>query len=412
MEKPSIRLRKGVARLSVRPVIRVTGRILLVALLVQMAVVVSWETPAQAVQERDYTLLVDGRKVNLDEPPLLVEESIILPLRTFADHVVPGAMTSWSHREWEARVVVVAGALPMSVEFSPLSTVDGTAYGHETVTVSWTRYRVWEGGSPLTLPRTYRDRFHVRPAPRIIHDRTYVPLRFLAEVFGYQVDYDHATRTISLAALKSGQTPAPSHTHLLDSIPVTFRDGGFVVTMPPEGYAVTPSGLAWFLEALQETNTLVDALIQLSHTDPDTHRLRFAEDGRALTIWEEQLGLVAEVNPTSVTWYFDRAGMSNFVSDLQRELSRWKGGSLVAVPVASAIVSYYLTRRMDSASAVAKLVPVLVTGAISGGAYVYFMGREDTVFRMEDCLRTATHRNRDVVGVTFERGRIVRCLVR
>ncbi len=47
-------------------------------------------------------------------------------------------------------------------------------------------------------------------AAMIRNDRTYVPIRFIAENFGFQVDWDGDTRTVLITAPKSTPTPSPT----------------------------------------------------------------------------------------------------------------------------------------------------------------------------------------------------------
>jgi len=107
---------------------------------------------------------VDGRRVPLDAPVVLVDGRAMVPARAVFEAL--GAEVLWDARE--QRVTIVRGETQSQLWIGvPLARVDGR-----------------------TLP--------VQPAPRLVSGRAVVPVRFAEDALGFRVVWDEASRSIRL----------------------------------------------------------------------------------------------------------------------------------------------------------------------------------------------------------------------
>ncbi|MGH0053938.1 MAG: stalk domain-containing protein [Sphaerochaetaceae bacterium] len=110
----------------------------------------------------DIRVEVDGRKLDFDVAPTIVEGRTIIPARKILESL--GLEVSWDDRT---------------------RTVTGVGQGTELSLVIGQRL-AYVNGEPVNLD----------VAPRIIDDRSMVPVRFVAESTGAEVDWDNSTRTV------------------------------------------------------------------------------------------------------------------------------------------------------------------------------------------------------------------------
>lgn len=125
-------------------------------------------------------LFVDGREIAADTPPQIVEGRTLVPVRAVAEAL--GASVKWDPA---TQTVTIAGSHSVSLTIGKASAgVDGRAVG-------------------LDVPA------------QIIGSRTFVPVRFVGEAFGYSVAWDGATPAVKL----TGKTPAPPPTVPGNAVP-------------------------------------------------------------------------------------------------------------------------------------------------------------------------------------------------
>lgn len=115
-----------------------------------------------AAQASAITITVDGRKLASDTPPVIEQGRVLVPLRALFEAL--GASV-----EWDGKTQTVTGRKG--------STTVRLVIGQKTAYVN---------GSPVTLD----------VPGKIIDGRTMVPLRFIGESLGADVDWDGATRTV------------------------------------------------------------------------------------------------------------------------------------------------------------------------------------------------------------------------
>ncbi len=122
-------------------------------------------------------LVVDGRELISDPPAQIVEGRTLVPLR------------------------FVAEALGVQVQY------DAAGPGVVMVHPRLGRFYLSLSRPTVTLPDGSTRQ--VDPPAQIIASRTFVPLRFIAEAFGARVNWDGASRTVSIATAAPAAGPTP-----------------------------------------------------------------------------------------------------------------------------------------------------------------------------------------------------------
>ncbi len=150
------------------------------------------------VAASDITLVINGRDVRTDVPPLLVDGHTLVPIRVISENL--GASVDWNQRD---KVVTISTA----------STRIVLAVGRTTATVD---------GSPVPL---------AMPA-RLVSGRTLVPLRFVSQALGASVSWDQARRQVTVLfgssapavqGLSWQETPGVARFVIVTNGPVHYR---------------------------------------------------------------------------------------------------------------------------------------------------------------------------------------------
>ncbi len=123
---------------------------------------------------KDVSIVVDGKQISPDVPPQIVNDRTIVPIRFVAEAL--GAQVGWDN---DTRTVSIKKP---GVDIKLV--IDGEASNN---------------GVPVQLD-----------VPAIlINDRTMVPLRFVSECLGCQVNWDPETRTVEIISLQEQGPVAP-----------------------------------------------------------------------------------------------------------------------------------------------------------------------------------------------------------
>lgn len=138
------------------------------------AVTLAWQIcayiPLEAVPSepisQDIRILLDGVLLESDVPPIIINGRTMVPLRVISEAL--GAEVGW---EGETRTITISTADTSAIMVVDNDTVVVVTNGQESIIV-------------------------LDVAPIIMYGRTLVPLRFIAELFGNDVDWDGSTRTI------------------------------------------------------------------------------------------------------------------------------------------------------------------------------------------------------------------------
>ncbi|MBQ3053769.1 MAG: N-acetylmuramoyl-L-alanine amidase [Clostridia bacterium] len=114
----------------------------------------------------EITLICDNKKIFCDVPPVIENDRTLVPVRAISE--ASGAEIGWNSKEKKVTIL----------------------YENTTVTLFIDSKSAYVSGKEIILDA---------PA-KIIKDRTFVPVRFIGETFGYTVGWNEETRTVSLTS--------------------------------------------------------------------------------------------------------------------------------------------------------------------------------------------------------------------
>ncbi len=145
----------------------------------------------------DYTLapivlVVDGHTVETKEmPPIILNDRTLVPAREFFEEL--GCEVTW---DGEARRVIVD-------------------YNGERIILTINSRTVYIGSNSASIAPT-------DPPPKIINDKTMIPVRFVAEEFGFSVEWLGETRTVKITS------PDAEEIELTDVVYTSYYDADSV----------------------------------------------------------------------------------------------------------------------------------------------------------------------------------------
>ncbi|HLS88978.1 MAG TPA: N-acetylmuramoyl-L-alanine amidase family protein [Sphingobacteriaceae bacterium] len=117
----------------------------------------------------DITIIINGEQVTADEPPRIVNDRTLVPIRVISEYL--GAGVEWVEETQQVHIT----------------------WGDRGIVLTIGEQQAWVDGKPFDLD----------VAPQIMATatvgRTMVPLRFAGEALGAQVGWDEATRTVTVA---------------------------------------------------------------------------------------------------------------------------------------------------------------------------------------------------------------------
>lgn len=189
------------------------------------------------------TMMVDGAEKPIDDEgsvPVIVNERTLLPVRTVVEEM--GGMVDW---EADTRTAVLN-------------------YGDKEIRLVIDSKTAYLNGSSTELDT----------APEIINGRTMLPIRFIAESFGFAVEWDGDTQTVTISkTANSTETAMPTGTPEADesnAIVVYFSRAG-------EQYGVG---------VVEKGNTAVIADMIIDATGADKFEILPKEDNYPKTYYE------------------------------------------------------------------------------------------------------------------------------
>lgn len=124
------------------------------------------------------TITLDGKTVSTDADPIIVQNRTLVPVSSIVSAL--GGTSSWDQDSHTATFVKGSTTVKVTIG-STTATVNGTK---KTMDVAPQLVKVDNKGGA----------------------RTMVPLRFISEGFGYDVDWDNPTRTVIIKSTSSGNT--------------------------------------------------------------------------------------------------------------------------------------------------------------------------------------------------------------
>jgi len=140
------------------------------AVLMAIVLFLSFAIGIGANAQQPIRVILDGRVLQFDVQPTIINDRTMVPMRGIFEAL--GANVEWS----EATRTVTATRGTLTVQ---------TTIGNSVITVNGVR--------------TAMD-----VAPIIVSDRTLVPVRFISEAFGYDVDWDGVLRIVSIDSIVIG----------------------------------------------------------------------------------------------------------------------------------------------------------------------------------------------------------------
>ena len=147
------------------------------------------------------SIIADGKKLLCDVAPIITNGRTLVPIRTISEH--NDADVTWVSSTKTAKITTDDISIRLQIDNSE-ALLNG-----ESVT--------------LEAPAT------------IIQDRTMVPVRFVAEAFGYKVDWDDATRTVLLTSPEKPEEPEddenPDGKARLNTIGYANSERGYRITI-------------------------------------------------------------------------------------------------------------------------------------------------------------------------------------
>ena len=157
------------------------------------------------LQIGSYTMRVDGRTETIDSPPVLINETTLVPLRAIAENL--GLFVNWRDGVTTLTTNDVMLQLRVGQRDVLIERRVGIRGNWETETV--------------TLP----------VAPALINNRTMVPLRFISEQFGAEVEWIASTQEIVITAEAVGEWQVPTRTVELTAGSRTMYIDGYPQTL-------------------------------------------------------------------------------------------------------------------------------------------------------------------------------------
>ncbi|MDF2667735.1 MAG: hypothetical protein K0R67_41 [Paenibacillus sp.] len=148
------------------------GKTLLPLLL--MLIMVAILLPARVEASSAVQLYLNGKKLNPEVAPQIVNEVTIVPLRIITDSL--GAKLTWTDEGQHIKLELDKMVIELQV------------------------------GNEMATTNGAKEKLEAKPV--IVSDKTLVPVRFISEKFGYEVGWDNDSRTVSLT--KEKITPTPS----------------------------------------------------------------------------------------------------------------------------------------------------------------------------------------------------------
>lgn len=206
-------------------------QIQMIAIILVMALsLAGLRIPAGAQQPVRVT--VDGQELAFDQPPMIENDRVLVPVRAIFEAL--GAQVDW---EASSRTVTARR-------------------GQETVTL--------QIGSRLLYHN--REAVWLDTAPRIVSDRTLVPVRAVSESFGAQVSWYEAQRLVQITSQQTGDSPSSPDGTVSDYAKKVFE----LVNAERANHGIAP--LAWSDDlaavAYAHSKDMNDRRF-MSHNNPD-----------------------------------------------------------------------------------------------------------------------------------------------
>jgi len=178
-----------------------------ISFIVMMVVLVAGITfqSSQTFAASPISVYVDGQELYMDVPPVIMDGRTMVPLRAVSEAV--GCKVDWFSSDQRIVVYSPAGGDPLVVMNINDRTATVNNYNGDTGEIT---------GRNVTI----------EAPPVIVNGRTMVPLRFIAETIGFEVEWDSYSKTVFLiSALYEGDYGDGLIDDVYDTNQSTFPQG-------------------------------------------------------------------------------------------------------------------------------------------------------------------------------------------
>lgn len=304
------------------------------------------------VLNKDYSLKSSGQVL-----PMTFNGTLLVPVRAVSELL--DASVSWNQGRGEVTVTkhIAADNSLVEMKLYPLS-------DSGEVVVS-----VMNMNDPVPTAKTTRYKIEDAPA-RVIDGVTYLPLRFIAEVFNMGVSWVSIGRT---ATIHQGLSSEPTEYHYnqgyeyLTSLLTMNSDGEFVLPEPPGGFRAYPATLKAYRRIILGINEHLDDAVSKNSKLKVTAETR---NGR-IRVKEGNKHVEDLYGSHTITW-LNAISAERYRAEVQRHQ--------IAGTTAVSLVATILTLFTPATYAV-KIVGVAV--GISGG---WFTQRQMRVDGIASCI--------------------------
>lgn len=179
------------------------NRLVLIALIIIS--VISLSTEARAAS--DVSVNLDGKKINFDQPPVIVDGRTLVPIRAIFE------------------------AMDMGVEWNGKTQVITAKKGNVKIILQVKNPKASIGNDELGYIETYLD-----VPPQIINARTMVPVRFIAEASGATVGWNQGLRTVIITSNPNRKFIKSQGTEMFEGRDINSVYLGYVENELAEGY--------------------------------------------------------------------------------------------------------------------------------------------------------------------------------
>lgn len=138
----------------------------LLVLLMLAVIFIQWHAPQETTAANDINLVIDGESINISPPPVIQNDRTLVPARFVSEEL--GAEVEWND---ENRTVYITKGNRTVLLRIDSRLVEYNIDNEKTFNIS-------------------------DVAPKIIEDRTFVPLRLISNALGVAVSWDDSTRTV------------------------------------------------------------------------------------------------------------------------------------------------------------------------------------------------------------------------
>lgn len=147
-----------------------TAVILLLSVISANAFTIIYDGKVEDYPWAPIVLVVDGQTVETEEmPPIILNGRTLVPAREFFEEL--GAEVTWDDNAKRVKIV----------------------YNDETIMLTINSRTVYIGTNSVSISPA-------DPAPKIINDKTMIPVRLVAEGFGFEVEWVNETRTVRITS--------------------------------------------------------------------------------------------------------------------------------------------------------------------------------------------------------------------